>query len=189
MVCVIDQVSRVESMLDLVDSAVIPELGHLSLILALCMALVLGVFPITGGIRGKKQHAGTYHPRSFNMGISKKAFEASNGFGRIHPGEDPDLTIRLWNLGFETKLISKAFVYHKRRISWKSFYKQVFKFGMVRPILNTWHPQTKKVTYWFPTVFCVGLIISIALFFVQFKWLLFCFVLYFLLTNPYSNFL
>ncbi|GAL80143.1 glycosyltransferase [Algibacter lectus] len=77
-------------------------------------------------------------------GLSKVAFLASSGFGRIHPGEDPDLSIRLWNLGFKTTLIPEAFVYHKRRISWSNFYKQVNKFGMVRPILNSWHPSTKK---------------------------------------------
>jgi glycosyltransferase involved in cell wall biosynthesis len=49
----------------------------------------------TGGIRGASEKLSKFQPRSFNMGISKKAFEASNGFGNIHPGEDPDLTIRL----------------------------------------------------------------------------------------------
>ena len=38
------------------------------------------------------------------MGLSKVAFEKSKGFGKIHPGEDPDLSIRLKNLGFNTKL-------------------------------------------------------------------------------------
>jgi len=103
----------------------------------------------TGGIRGNKNSVGKFQPRSFNMGLSKKAFQESKGFGRIHPGEDPDLSIRLWNLGYQTKLIPEAFVYHKRRISWSNFYKQVHKFGMVRPILNKWHPSTKKITYWF----------------------------------------
>lgn len=139
-------------------------------------------FISTGGIRGNKQSVDRFQPRSFNMGISKKAFEASNGFGRIHPGEDPDLTIRLWDLGYETKLIPDAYVFHKRRISWKNFYNQVFKFGMVRPILNYWHPQTKKITYWFPSVFSVGLITSVVLFLLQFKWLLFCYILYFIIT-------
>lgn len=120
-------------------------------------------FISTGGIRGKKSSINKFQPRSFNMGISKKAFQATNGFGRIHPGEDPDLSIRLWNLGFETKLITDAYVYHKRRISWMKFYKQVNKFGSVRPILNTWHPQTKKITYWFPTLFSFGFIVSILL--------------------------
>ena len=94
------------------------------------------------------------------MGISKKAFEATHGFGNIHPGEDPDLSIRLTKLGFKTALIEKAFVYHKRRISWSKFYKQVHKFGSVRPILNAWHPETIKLTYWFPSIFCLGLLRS-----------------------------
>ncbi|GAA4302856.1 glycosyltransferase [Aestuariibaculum suncheonense] len=120
-------------------------------------------FITTGGIRGNKKSVDTFQPRSFNMGISKAAFEASKGFGYIHPGEDPDLSIRLWNLGFKTKLILEAYVYHKRRISWKKFYIQVNKFGMVRPILNVWHPQTKKLMYWFPTVFTLGLASSLIL--------------------------
>src|SRR5690606_37840053 len=57
----------------------------------------------TGGIRGSKKAINKFQPRSFNMGISKAAFEASGGFGKIHPGEDPDLTIRLWKSGYGTK--------------------------------------------------------------------------------------
>lgn len=117
----------------------------------------------TGGIRGNKKSLSKFQPRSFNMGLSKKAFQATNGFGNIHPGEDPDLSIRLWDLGFETALIPEAYVYHKRRISWSKFYKQVHKFGSVRPILNSWHPQTKKLTYWFPAVFCLGVILAFVL--------------------------
>ncbi|GAA4971196.1 glycosyltransferase [Algibacter aquimarinus] len=139
-------------------------------------------FITTGGIRGNKNSFDKFQPRSFNMGLSRKAFEASKGFGRIHPGEDPDLVIRLWNLGFKTKLIPEAFIYHKRRISWVKFYKQVYKFGLVRPILNTWHPQTKKITYWFPTLFCLGFIVSLILFFINFKWLFLCYLLYFSLA-------
>jgi len=62
----------------------------------------------TGGIRGNKNSVGKFQPRSFNMGLSKKAFQESKGFGRIHPGEDPDLSIRLWNLGYQTKLIPEV---------------------------------------------------------------------------------
>ncbi len=139
-------------------------------------------FITTGGIRGNKNSVDTFQPRSFNMGLSKEAFIASKGFGSIHPGEDPDLSIRLWNLGYKTKLIAEAFVYHKRRISWSKFYQQVNKFGLVRPILNKWHPSTKKITYWFPTVFCVGLVISILLTFFNFKWGLVGYMLYFVLA-------
>ncbi len=139
-------------------------------------------FITTGGIRGNKKSVDKFQPRSFNMGISKAAFEASNGFGRIHPGEDPDLSIRLWDLGFKTTLIPEAFVYHKRRISWSKFYKQVNKFGLVRPILNKWHPSTKKMTYWFPTLFCIGFIISVFLFLFNIKWPIMAYILYFVIA-------
>ena len=139
-------------------------------------------FITTGGIRGHKKSIDKFQPRSFNMGISKEAFLSSGGFGNIHPGEDPDLTIRLWGLGYKTSLITKAFVYHKRRVSWKSFYKQVNKFGMVRPILNNWHPQTNKPTYWFPSLFVLGFIIAILFWFLNFKWLLIGYLLYFVIA-------
>jgi len=118
-------------------------------------------FLTTGGIRGGSEKIDKFQPRSFNMGLSKKAFLASGGFGNIHPGEDPDLSIRLWNLGFETKLFSSAFVYHKRRIDWSKFYKQVNKFGKARPVLNSWYPKYNKLTFFFPTVFDLGFIVSL----------------------------
>ncbi|WP_299220646.1 glycosyltransferase [uncultured Aquimarina sp.] len=147
----------------------------------------------TGGIRGRKNTFGKFQPRSFNMGISKEAFEASKGFGNIHPGEDPDLTIRLWKLGYETALIPDAKVFHKRRISWDKFYVQVNKFGLVRPILNLWHPETSKITYWFPTLFMAYTLFSLITVFIGHWYFLALWMLYFIvvfvsaLTN-YSSF-
>ena len=115
----------------------------------------------TGGIRGKERGLGRFQPRSFNMGLSKKAFETTGGFGNIHPGEDPDLSIRLWKAGFTTKLIPQAYVYHKRRIDFGRFFSQVKKFGLVRPILNKWHPETSSLTYWLPTLFCLGCFLAL----------------------------
>lgn len=117
----------------------------------------------TGGIRGKKKSVGRFQPRSFNMGISREAFLKTRGFGKIHPGEDPDLTIRLWKAGYDTRFVEGAFVYHKRRISWSKFFKQVYKFGMTRPILNRWHPHTEKIVYWLPALFVTGLVVSLFL--------------------------
>lgn len=138
-------------------------------------------FLTTGGIRGGSEKIDKFQPRSFNMGLSKKAFQASGGFGNIHPGEDPDLSIRLWNLGFETKLFSSAYVYHKRRIDWNKFYTQVNKFGKARPILNTWYPEYKKLTYFFPTFFILGMILAIVLFILRITNLLGLYGFYFLL--------
>lgn len=120
-------------------------------------------FITTGGLRGGSEAIDKFQPRSFNMGLSKEAFEQSGGFGTIHPGEDPDLVLRLWKAGYTTTLIKDAFVFHERRLSWNSFYRQVFKFGQVRVVLNKWHPESKKITYYFPSFFVVGLIISTVL--------------------------
>lgn len=136
-------------------------------------------FITTGGIRGGSEKIDKFQPRSFNMGISKKAFEASGGFGKIHPGEDPDLSIRLWELGFETKLFSKAFVYHKRRIDWPKFYHQVSKFGKARPILNYWYPKYSKITFYFPTLFLAGIVMALVTAYFQNYILLVVFSIYF----------
>lgn len=137
-------------------------------------------FLTTGGIRGGSEKIDKFQPRSFNMGLSRKAFEASQGFGNIHPGEDPDLSIRLWNLGFETKLFPKAFVYHKRRIDWDKFSIQVNKFGKARPILNSWYPQYNKLTFFFPSAFIIGFFLSIILLLFNHDLLLQLYFLYFI---------
>ncbi len=114
----------------------------------------------TGGIRGKKNAVGKFQPRSFNLGISKTAFEKTNGFADLKLGEDIDLTFRLWKNGFETQLIDEAFVYHKRRSTINQFFNQTFAFGTARPQLNKRYPETAKLTYWFPSLFIIGFDIS-----------------------------
>ncbi|MGO3182240.1 MAG: glycosyltransferase [Aequorivita sp.] len=118
-------------------------------------------FLTTGGIRGSEASVNRFEPRSFNMGISKEAFEKTGGYSKIHPGEDPDLSQRILKAGYSTTFLPNAFVYHKRRISWKKFYTQVKKFGLVRPILNKWHPKASKITFWFPTCFVFFVVASI----------------------------
>ncbi|MBC5842726.1 glycosyltransferase [Flavobacterium sp. F-380] len=145
-------------------------------------------FLTTGGIRGGSEKIDKFQPRSFNMGISRKAFEASKGFGNIHPGEDPDLSIRLWNLGFETKLIPNAYVYHKRRIDWERFSMQVNKFGKARPILNSWYPEHTKLTFFFPSVFILGFGLAILLLVLTLDYLLKLYFIYFLLVFLVSSF-
>lgn len=141
----------------------------------------------TGGIRGKKQAVGKFQPRSFNLGLSQKAFSITQGFSKMKNGEDIDLTFRLWENGFETQLIEKAFVYHKRRSSIKQFFKQTYGFGTARPILNKKYPKTAKLTYWFPSLFIIGLDISILLAIFGYLNLFSCYYLYFLVLLIHSS--
>lgn len=144
-------------------------------------------FLTTGGVRGGSEKIGRFQPRSFNMGLSKKGFEATGGFGNIHPGEDPDLSIRLWEMGFDSKLFKDSYVYHKRRIDWSKFYKQVNKFGKARPILDSWYPKYKKLTFWFPSLFLLGFAASVILSIFLTPILLFLYVFYFLLIIVFGT--
>ena len=120
-------------------------------------------FLTTGGIRGGKKEIEKFQPRSFNMGISKEAFLSSGGFGKLRIGEDPDLTMTLWEKGFKSRWLPKAFVYHKRRADIDKFQHQVYNFGIARPILNQRHPGFTSLTFWFPTLFFTGEIIAVIL--------------------------
>lgn len=115
----------------------------------------------TGGIRGNKKAVDKFQPRSFNFGISKKAFEKTKGFSKMKIGEDIDLTFRLWEQGFQTQFIENAFVYHKRRSTFKQFFKQTYAFGKGRPFLNRKYPGSAKITYWFPSIFIISLMFSV----------------------------
>jgi uncharacterized membrane protein len=55
----------------------------------------------------------------------------------------------------------------------------VRKFGLVRPILNSWHPGSAKITYWFPTFFSLGLLLAILLLRFGFWGLFDLYILYF----------
>lgn len=138
-------------------------------------------FLTTGGIRGRKKTIEKFKPRSFNMGISKEVFEVTGGYRKIRVGEDLDLSIRIVESGFKSVFLPDAVVFHKRRSTWKEFYRQLSKFGMGRPILNKWYPETYSVFFLFPSLFTIGLLISLLL--VVFKIYLFIglYFLYFLL--------
>ncbi|UXP33062.1 glycosyltransferase [Reichenbachiella agarivorans] len=120
-------------------------------------------FLTTGGIRGGKKQLDKYQPRSFNMGISKEVYARVGGFSDIHPGEDPDLSFRIMEQGFKVVLIPQAKVFHKRRIDFSKFLKQVYKFGVVRVILNKWYPATKKTVYFLPSLFFIGVSLTVLL--------------------------
>ena len=121
-------------------------------------------FLTTGGLRGSETKKKKFQLRSFNLGLSKRAFKKTGGFARQHYGEDIELTFRLWQAGFTTQFIPEAYVFHKRRTSFRQFFRQTFNFGAARPVLNTMFPKSAKITYWFPSLFLMGGFISLVLF-------------------------
>jgi len=116
----------------------------------------------TGGIRGKKSNVGgTFHPRSFNMGISRKVFEVTKGFKITRMGEDIEFSIRCISLGFKSGLIPEAFIYHKRRTSFGQFYKQLHFFGRARINIGRFFPKELKLVHYFPLAYLMGSLFAI----------------------------
>ena len=120
-------------------------------------------FLTTGGIRGRKNQIGPYHPRSFNMGITKRVFQKTGGYRIPFMGEDLEFSIRIINAGFKTVLIPNAFVYHKRRTDLIQFYKQINYFGRARINLTRFHPGHLRILHLFPLIFIIGFICALFL--------------------------
>jgi glycosyltransferase involved in cell wall biosynthesis len=111
----------------------------------------------TGGIRGSKKNlGGTFHPRSFNMGLSREVYEKTKGFIITRMGEDIEFSIRAISLGFKSGLIPEAFIYHKRRTSFSQFFKQLKFFGKARINISRFFPKELKLVHTFPMVFTLG---------------------------------
>ena len=113
-------------------------------------------FFTTGGIRGKTKNAGgAFQPRSFNMGMSRRVFQETGGFARRDMGEDIELGIRLRARNYRMGLITEAYVYHKRRGTFRDFWKQVHSFGRTRFLLDELHPRLGliKPVHAFPALF------------------------------------
>ena len=117
----------------------------------------------TGGIRGNKKHIGQFHPRSFNMGISREVWERTKGFKLTRLGEDIEFSIRIQSLGFKIGLIPDAIVYHKRRTNFIQFYKQLHFFGRARINIYKHFPSELKLVHFFPALFTLFLLASLVL--------------------------
>ncbi|SEB16944.1 glycosyltransferase [Pedobacter hartonius] len=117
----------------------------------------------TGGIRGNKKHAGQFHPRSFNMGVSREVWEKVGGFKITRLGEDIEYSIRIHQSGFKIGLIPGAKVFHKRRTSLIQFYRQIHFFGRARINIYKHFPAELKLVHFFPAVFTLGIMLVLVL--------------------------
>lgn len=115
-------------------------------------------FFTTGGIRGGKKKLDKFYPRSFNMGVEATVFRKLNGFSKMRFGEDIDFSIRLFQAGCSVRLFPAAWVFHKRRVDLRKFYRQVYNSGIARINLYKKYPDSLKVVHLLPAAFTVGVI-------------------------------
>lgn len=112
----------------------------------------------TGGIRGgKAKGMETFKPRSFNLGCRRDLYLHLGGFDEaMRFGEDIDLSLRLLESGARVGLIPEAWVYHKRRVDLRKFFKQVHNSGIARIHLENRHPGSTRLVHLLPALFTVA---------------------------------
>ncbi len=136
-------------------------------------------FLTTGGIRGGKVSMEKFTPRTFNMGYSRKVYETVGGFREMF-SEDIDMSTRIRLAGFSIGLIHEAYVWHKRRIDFRRFFRQVYVFGMSRITLKLLYPGSMKLVHLLPAAFVVGSVLLILFGIFVSPWFLLPLAVYFL---------
>lgn len=129
-------------------------------------------FLTTGGIRGGKVRLEKFTPRTFNMGFSRAVYEKVGGFREMF-SEDIDMSTRIRLAGFDIGLYPDLPVYHKRRVDFRKFARQVYVFGMSRITLKLLYPGSLKAVHCLPALFVLAVAAMILLsIFVSPWWLL-----------------
>lgn len=128
-------------------------------------------FLTTGGIRGGSVQLEKFTPRTFNMGFSRAVYDAVGGFREMF-SEDIDMSMRIKNTGFSIALIRPAVVFHKRRVDFKKFFRQVYVFGMSRITLKLLYPGSMKLVHCLPAFAIVAAAVLLALAFIVSPWFL-----------------
>jgi glycosyltransferase involved in cell wall biosynthesis len=119
-------------------------------------------FLTTGGIRGGKVSLEKFTPRTFNMGFSRKVYERIGGFREMF-SEDIDMSTRIRLSKFSIGLYTEVPVWHKRRIDWRRFWRQVHIFGMSRITLKMLYPDSLKLVHTLPALAVIGFVVLVLL--------------------------
>lgn len=110
-------------------------------------------FLTTGGMRGGVKRATTFYPRSFNMGMSRRVFEATGGFPFGFMGEDIVLSLKIKKMGFKYDLLPHAYVYHHRKKDFYTFFRYMRFFGQSRINITKHVPGSLKWVHVVPVFF------------------------------------
>jgi GT2 family glycosyltransferase len=107
----------------------------------------------TGGIRGHGDKRFTkFYPRTHNMGITRSTYRLVGEFGNLRHGQDIEYSNRIRKSGLKIAFINDALVYHRRRTSFKQFFKQVFNWGMARINLAKLDSDMLELIHFLPTL-------------------------------------
>lgn len=125
----------------------------------------------TGGIRGRKRSMERFVPRTFNMGFTRRVYDRVGGFREMF-SEDIDMSKRIEAAGFSTTLLPDQAVWHRRRVDFRRFFRQVHVFGMSRITLHLLYPGSLRLVHALPAVAVVLGVASVVLGIVVSPWFL-----------------
>ncbi len=118
----------------------------------------------TGGIRGGRGATwARYYPRTFNMAISRAAFERTGGFKPLYHGEDIELSFRIKKAGFSLIYQETAQVCHQRRATIKQFFLQLMQMGEARVALARQHSAMLEPLHVVPAAALLALGVALVL--------------------------
>lgn len=136
-------------------------------------------FLTTGGIRGGSERLDKFVPRTFNMGFSRAVYEMVGGFREMF-SEDIDMSTRIRRAGCRIGLVREVPVWHRRRVDFRRFFRQVYVFGMSRITLKLLYPGSLKAVHMLPALFVLGSLALIILAAVVSWWFIVPLLVYFL---------
>lgn len=126
-------------------------------------------FLTTGGIRGGRVSLERFTPRTFNMGFSRQVYERVGGFREMF-SEDIDMSTRIRQAGFNIGLLADVPVWHKRRVDWRKFWRQVHVFGQSRITLQLLYPGSLKLVHCLPALAVILFVALVVLGFAVSPW-------------------
>jgi cellulose synthase/poly-beta-1,6-N-acetylglucosamine synthase-like glycosyltransferase len=125
-----------------------------------CFHYLMTASLTTGGMRGTDgKRLARFYPRTFNMAVSRKAYESIGGFRRMYHAEDIELSFRIRQAGFELLYEGSAQVYHRRRSTVAQYARQLFNMGRARVTLARLHSGSLEPLHAMPALLVVAALV------------------------------
>ena len=89
--------------------------------------------------------------------------EVSNFDPEFWCGQDAELDIRIKKAGYKILYTPETRVYHFKRSTFRSLFRQMYSYGLARAKMVKKHPDTLRIVYLFGSGFILGIILLSAL--------------------------
>ncbi|MBN2066757.1 MAG: glycosyltransferase [Candidatus Thermoplasmatota archaeon] len=105
-------------------------------------------------------------------------------------GQDAELDLRLLKKGYNILFTPKTKVYHFKRTTIRSLFRQMYRYGIARANMTKKHPKTLKIFHLFGTGFILGFVVLLLLTILHLipLWVLPLLLITYVLASVFSSF-